>query len=266
LLGPSPDGSHNLFLERGTHAPTIDGRTHYLIVIKELKEIPTLPENTEAIVAFEITPSGAVFDRDIFLTLSLVQSQLPDNAQNVTMSYYDDVNEVWVPLEYEGVAELTLSAVINHFSVFGVLAELAPTPPPPPAHFVASGLSIVSSVERIWEPVTFVTKTGESVTITANIANDGGQEGTYTVELKLNGETVDTKTVALGAGQSQPVSFTVSGLDYGQYEVEVAGLSGEFTTSRTITWWLIIVIIVAIGLIIWGVVWGRRRRGAAQEG
>jgi nucleoside-triphosphatase THEP1 len=97
------------------------------------------------------------------------------------------------------------------------------------------------------------------------VANDGGQEGTYTVELKLNGEAVDTKIVTLGTGQSKQVSFTVSELDYGQYEVDVAGLSDTFTTSRTITWWLIIVIIAAIGLIIWGVVWGRKRRKAQQE-
>jgi len=267
LLGPSPDGSHNLLLERGTHAPTVYEKTYYLIVIRELEEIPAPPENTVALVAFNITPPGAGFDRDIFLTLGLDELQLPENALNVTMAYYDDVNDVWVFLETElgepnGVAELTLSAPINHFSIFGVLAELAPTPTPP-AHFVASGLNIVTSVEK----TTFVTKTGESVTITANVANDGWQEGTYTVELKLNGETVDTKMVTVGAGQSKPVSFTRAGLDYGQYEVEVAGLSGEFTTSRTITWWLILVIIAAIGLIIWGVVWGRRRRRrAAQEG
>jgi hypothetical protein len=272
LLGPSTDGMNSLLLERGTHAPIVGGRTYYLIVIRELEgeEIPALAENTIAIVAFNITPAGAVFNRDIFLTLGLDELQLPENALNVTMAYYDDVNGVWVPLEFEtggpnGVAELTLSAPINHFSIFGVLAELAPTPPPP-AHFVASGLNIVTSVEKIWEHVTFVTKTGESVTITANIANDGGQEGIYTVALKLNGETVDTTIVTLGAGQSQQVSFTRSGLDYGKYQVEVAGLSSEFTTSRTITWWLIIVIIAAIGLIIWGVVWRRRRRRAAQEG
>jgi len=269
LLGPSPDLSNRLLLERGTHAPVVGRTTYYLIVIRELEEIPAPPENTVALVAFNITPPGAEFDRDIFLTLGLDELQLPENALNVTMAYYDDVNDVWVFLESEvggpnGVAELTLSAPINHFSIFGVLAELAPTPPQP-AHFVASGLSIAPSVEKIWELVTFVTKTGESVTITANVANDGGQEGTYTVVLKLNGETVDTKIVTVGAGQSQPVSFTVSGLDYGQYEVEVAGLSGEFTASRTITWWLIIVIIAAIGLIIWGVVWGRRRRKAAQQ-
>jgi len=271
LLGPSPDGSHSLLLERGTLAPTVDGKRYYLIVIRELEEIPPLPENTVAIVAFNITPVGSVFDRDIFLTLGLDQSQLPENTLNVTIAYYDDAKGAWAKLESEaggpnGVAELTLSAPINHFSIFGVLAELAPTLRPP-AHFVPSGLSIVTSVERLWEPITFVTKTGESVTITANVANDGGQEGTYTVELKLNGETVDTRIVTLGAGQTQQVSFTVSEMDYGQYEVEVAGLSGEFTTSRTITWWLIIGIIVAIGLISWGVVWGRRRRRrAAQEG
>jgi hypothetical protein len=32
--------------------------------------------------------------------------------------------------------------------------------------------------------------------------------------------------------------------------------------SRTINWWLIIGIIVAIGLIAWGVIWGRKKRKA----
>jgi len=269
LLGPSPDGSHSLFLERGTHAPVVDETTYYLIVVREPDEIPPLPEGLTAIVVFNITPTDAVFDKDIFLTLGLNETQLPENALNVTMNYYDDIDGVWVPLEYEaggpnGVAELTLSAPINHFSIYGVLADLAPTPVQP-ARFVPSGLSITPGVEKIWKSITFVTRTGASVTITANIANDGGQEGTYDVVLKLNGQTVDTKTVTIAAGQSKQVSFTKSGLDYGQYDVEVAGLTGEFTASRTIAWWLIILIIVAVGLIIWGIIWGRRRRRQAQQ-
>jgi hypothetical protein len=266
LLGPSFDLSHNLFLEQGTHAPVVGMTTYYLIVIRELEvqDIPPLPENTVATIAVNVTPVDAIFDRDIFMTLGVV-GQLPENTLNVTMNYYDDVNGIWVPLDYEaggpsGPAALTLTAPINHFSIFGVLAEIEPTTPPQPAHFVASGLNIVPSVEK----TVFVTTTGESATITANVANDGEQEGTYTVQLKLNGEIVDTKTVTLDAGQSQQVSFTVSGLDYGQYEVDVAGLSGDFTTSRAIAWWLIILLIVVFGLIVWGVVWGvRRRRRAA---
>ena len=269
LLGPSPDGKHNLFLEQGTLAPEVDGERHYLIVIRELEEedTPPVPDNTMAVAAFNITPAGAVFEEEIILTLGI--DLLPDDAVDADIFYYDEAHGDWVPLNSQppvdpnGVAELSLSAAVNHFTVFAVLVELAP--PAAPARFVASDLSIEPSVERIWEPVTFMTKTGESVTITANIVNDGGQGGTYVVELKLNGETVDTAIVILGAGQSQPVSFTLSEMDYGQYEVEVAGLSGELTTSRTITWWLIIVIIAAIGLITWGAVWARRRRRARQQ-
>jgi PKD repeat protein len=263
-LGPSFDLSHNLFLEKGTHAPVVYTMTHYVIVVREVEETPATPENMEAIVVFNITPADATFDKDIFLTLGV--DELPANAINVTMAYYDDINEVWELMESEaggpsGVAELTLSAPINHFSIYGVLAEFEQTTPQQPAHFVASGLNIEPTVEKL---SVFVTKTGGSVTITANVVNDGGQGDIYTAELKLNGETVDTKTVTLGAGQSKQVSFTVSELDYGQYEVEVAGLTDTFTTSRTITWWLILVIIVAVGLIIWGVVWGTRRRRKAQ--
>jgi len=66
--------------------------------------------------------------------------------------------------------------------------------------------------------------------------------------------------VTLAAGQSQQVSFTLSGIDYGQYKVEVAGLSGEFTVSRSIDWWSIFDIIAAVGLITWAAIWWRKRR------
>ena len=126
---------------------------------------------------------------------------------------------------------------------------------------MSGGLDVVPSVEK----TIFVTKTGESVTITLNVDNDGGQEGDYPVVLKLDGETIATRSVTVGAGQRQPVEFTKSGLGYGEHKVEVAGQSKTFTTSQTITWWLIIVIIAAIGLIIWGVIWGRRRRRRATQ-
>jgi PKD repeat protein len=265
LLGPSPDLASSLFLERATHAPVVGGTTYYLITITHLDQYPALPQNTEAIVVYNVTPTGAVFDKDLLLTLGLTDAQLPA-AGNVTMDYYDDVNHIWVPLNFEagggnGVAALTLSAPITHFSIYGVLAQ-APDAPVQPAHFVSSGLNIETGVQKIWAPVTFVTRTGQSVTITANVFNDGYQQGTFTAALKLNGQTVDTKTITLAAGKSTQVKFTESGLAYGQYEVEVAGLTGQFTTSRIITWWLIAVIVVGIGLIIWGIVWGRRRRRA----
>ncbi|MBE0430248.1 MAG: hypothetical protein IBX67_00315, partial [Dehalococcoidia bacterium] len=270
LLGPSPDGKHSLLLERFTLAPIVDRETHYVITVRELEETPSLPQNTAAIAAFEIAPAGALFDRDIFLTFGF--DQLPDNAVEGTlrMAYYDDDAGLWEPIESEpgqpnGVAELTLTAPLTHFSIYGVLVDVAPPTPLLPATFVASDLTIEPSVERIWEPVTFVTRTGETTTVTARIANEGGAAGTYTVALKLNGQTMDTRTLTLSAGQSQQVTFTVSGLDPGQYEVEVAQLSDSFTASRTINWPTLIIVIVVIGLISGAVVWAVRRRKARQE-
>ncbi|MFO7995920.1 MAG: hypothetical protein R6U93_02035 [Dehalococcoidia bacterium] len=266
FYAPNPDGKHSLLLQRRTQAPEVDGVRHYLIVIRELEQedTPPAPENTVVAAAFNITPIGAIFDRDIFLTLGI--DELPDDAADATIAYYDGLNGLWVPLSSEpgepnGVAEITLTASLDHFTIFALLVDLDPAA----TRFVASDLNIMTSVEKIWKPVTFLTRTGQSISISARIANQGRWAGVYTAVLRLNGETVNSEMVRLGAGQAQLVSFTVSGLDYGQYEVEVAGLSGEFTTSRTIAWWLILIIAAAIGLAIWGIAHDRKRRRARRE-
>ena len=208
--------------------------------------------------------SGVTFDQNITLVLNYDPNELPEFTASLAMAYYDTEQGIWVglPPDIGRVAEIGKSTgLINHFSTVAIIAELAP--PPAPASFVASTLNIEQS-PLVWKNI-FVGVTGEDVTITANVANNGGQEGTYTAELKLNGKTVDTKEVTLAAGQSQQVSFTVSGMDYGQYEVEVAGLSGEFTVSRSIAWWLIIGIILAVGVITWAAIWWRKRKKKAAQ-
>ena len=268
LFGPSPDARHSLLLEQGTRAPLVNGERHYLIVIRELDSngdgMPPLPDNTTAIVAFNITPAGAVFNREIFLTLGF--DQLPEDIENPVIAYYDEVDGVWVlldsePVDPNGVAELNLGAGLTHFTIFAVLADVMPAP----ANFAGSNLDISRGVRKTWDPVTFITRTGETVTISAMITNDGGQTGTYTARLTLNGEVVDTATVTLDPGQSQTVIFTLSDMEYGDYEVEVAGLSGGFTTTRTINWWLIIALAAGVSLITWAVIWRRRKRRAAQQ-
>jgi len=202
--------------------------------------------------------SGVSFDQNITIVLSYDPNDLPESTASVAVAYYDTEQGSWVslPTETGRVAEIgKATGLIAHCSTIAIIAELAPAPPP--ASFVVSTLNIEQS-PQVRKNI-FVAVTGEDATITANVANNGGQEGTYIAELKLNGETVDTKEVTLGPGQSQQVRFTLSGMDYGQYEVEVAGLSGEFTVSRTIDGWSIFDIIAGVGLITWGAIWGRRR-------
>jgi hypothetical protein len=241
-------------------------------VCEESLSVPTTIEIIGP--AFELTgytkdsvACSVFFDQPGKLTLSYDPIWLPQSTSSVFIASYD-VDQDWEELELTPgsaaeIGEITVFA--SRTSVFAILAKLEPSSLPPlplPAHFVATDLNIVPSQEEVWESITFMTRTGTSVTITANIANGGGQRGTDIVELKINGKIVDTEEVTVEAGQKQRVSFTLSGMDYGQYKVEVAGVSGEFTVSRSIGWSLIIGIVVAIGLIAWGVAWARRRRKA----
>jgi len=203
--------------------------------------------------------SGVSFDQNITIVLSYDPNDLPESTASLAVAYYDTQQGSWVglPTDIGRVAEIgKATGLINHCSAVAIMAELAPAPPP--ASFVASDLNIEQS-PQVRKNI-FVAVTGEDVTITANVANNGGEEGTYIAELKLNGETIDAKEVTLGSAQSRQVSFTLSGMDYGQYEVEVAALSGEFTVSRSIDGWSIFDIIAGVGLITWGAIWGIRRR------
>ncbi|MBA7487113.1 hypothetical protein ES707_22675 [subsurface metagenome] len=93
--------------------------------------------------------------------------------------------------------------------------------PPVPAFFVSSSLSVTPAEVGI----------GEVVTISILVTNIGGQEGSYSVVLKINGATEAEQIVTVAAGDSQSVSFTVTREDVASYNVVVDGLSGSFVIS-----------------------------------
>jgi len=279
-----PDNIHFLEIERGTRVLSVN-RAPKVIVMSLAEESPPAPEGMAFVgPTYNFTGytrdtkpynskyacASVTFDQPITLVLNYNSDELPETTSSLALTYYDNAQGSWVELSPATgrVAEVgKATGLVNHFSQFAILAKLAPPAPPTPlpAHFVASGLSIVPSVREVWKPITFITRIGESVTITANVANDGGQEDTYIVELKINGETQDTKEVTLAPEQSQQINFTLSGANYGQYDVEVAGLRGKLTVSRIINWWLIIGIIGAISLIAWGVIRNRRKKKVTQS-
>ncbi|MBA7713512.1 hypothetical protein ES703_122515 [subsurface metagenome] len=91
---------------------------------------------------------------------------------------------------------------------------------PEPADFSVSYLSVSPRLEV--EP-------GETVTITMLVANTGGESGSYTVVLKIDGVKEADESVTIAAGESQDVSFSVTREDPGDYTVAVDGLSDSFT-------------------------------------
>jgi hypothetical protein len=95
------------------------------------------------------------------------------------------------------------------------------TPSPPSAAFTASNLAVTPATA---EP-------GSPVIVTVTVSNTGDQIGSTTVSLKLNGVTVDTKSVTLSAGATTTVAFTLTEDAPGAYTVAVGDLTGGFTVT-----------------------------------
>ncbi|MBI2288116.1 MAG: hypothetical protein HYU83_03940 [Chloroflexi bacterium] len=107
--------------------------------------------------------------------------------------------------------------------------------------------------------------TGESVTISVQVANTGDLSGSYKVTLKVNNVTEADKDITVVGGTTQTVIFTTAKDTDGTYTVNVNGLLGTFTVKTPvvpptpINWWLIggiIAGVIIIGLVVWQV---RRR-------
>jgi len=137
------------------------------------------------------------------------------------------------------------------------------TPPPSPtasANFIAQNLEITPGKQVTGAGVAvFRVEAGESVTITANVINNGGAEGSYIARLELNGETLASQEISLQPGQSKQVVFVVTDNAPGRYVVQIGDLSGEFESVSWTNWWLIGGLIAGVTLLAWYYGYYRRR-------
>jgi hypothetical protein len=180
-------------------------------------------------------------------------NELPENTSQVVFSYYPNSSEGWLAMGSEGVVAEVGQArgTLNYFVPNTLLAKIVETA----AKFEVSNLTINPSQ----------TQPTKQVTVSVNVANTGSTAGNYSVELKVNGITKSTKEISVAAGTTSIVNFTVAEYAIGRYQVEIAGLKGEFVVAGppSINWWPIGGIIAAIilALAIWMLIRLRRFSG-----
>jgi hypothetical protein len=112
-------------------------------------------------------------------------------------------------------------------------------------------------------------KPGEEVTISINVANTGGETGSYNAILYINGAVEDSQSVSVAPGMTKNVTFTVSKSDAGVYDVLIAGQSGQFEVVST-GWFggglgtggIVAIVVIVIVLIVALVFMLRRARRA----
>jgi len=119
---------------------------------------------------------------------------------------------------------LTLAAVgVLIISVVVICARKPPPPPPPaPAAFQIAKFAI-SPAE---------VAPGGKVTISAEVTNTGGTEGSYIAKLIINGLIEATREITLATGASQLLVFSISKDAPGTYKVSWEKLFGEFIVTK----------------------------------
>jgi hypothetical protein len=264
LDAPSPDGSHMLSFAQDTKAVDGQGKIVTLVQIREAGQVPRLPDNSVLVgEAYEFTPSGATFDGQVRITLGYDPQALPQLTSSIWIGSYQTPSG-WGMLVSEqnrvaGVGQLT--AAVPHFSIFAVLAGTTPgvlrsanlqTPTDTiPASFRSTNLQISPVRRAMWRFFPVIELKGCEVTVSADAVNEGGQSGTYGVELTIDGKKIGQTDLTLDPLEAQSVTFGINGIAFGQHTIEVGGISGLFVTSFSINWWLPVALVLVLGAIGW---------------
>jgi hypothetical protein len=210
---------------------------------------------------FGTTPSPITISPSARLILSYDPDKLPQNTTEVFIATYD-TKEGWLAVAPVpgAVAEVGKAhGIVSHFSLFAVLAKLAE---PAPAKFEVSNLTISPTQAQ----------PNQEIDVSVNVANSGGKNGDYSLELAVDGAVKSTTRVTVAAGASQIASFTITGDTAGKHQVEIAGLAGEFEVigpagPSVVNWWLMGGITVLV-LAIWAIVgwrWFKGRKKAKAK-
>lgn len=235
------------------------------ITIIEQTDWPPVPEDYDIIgTAYEFQPAGAKFAPALSLTLSYVDNDVPQylSEEDVYIAYYNTTAENWVRLTSQVDTENNIvTAPVSHFTTFAIMGGAAI--PPTPANFTVTSLDCSS--EQV-EP-------GQEVLVTVNVNNSGGCEGSYTLNLTINGAVEQTKTVTLAPSASDTVTFTVIKEEPGSYTISVDGLTKEFIVAVSIVaappwlsryWWTIVVGLAVIGLLLFLFRWWLPRKAVGS--
>jgi uncharacterized membrane protein len=197
-----------MYQDELTGSPTVIGEIPLpaTFELSDLSINPTQVEPGEEVtISFNVTNVGEESGSyDVALTVDGEE----EATEEVTLSgLLSTVLTFTVVRETDGIYPVEVDGLTESFEVRARVAE-----------FQFSNL-IISPTEV--EP-------GEEVTVRVTVFNIGETFGSYTVDVLLDGATVDSETVTLDGQSSTTISFTISTQIEGDHDVEIEDLTGSF--------------------------------------
>ena len=232
----------------GDYSVTVDGMTGSFVV-----KPPLIPVEPAEFVVSELEVQPAEVEEGEDVTFSVHVENIGETEGSYIVEFRVDgkiVDTQIVTLAAASGCQAVAyyeapSAGTYQVSVEDLMKTFMVLEPPKPAEFEVSDLVLIPSEI---EP-------GGTVIISAMVANVGEMVGSYIVELKVDGETVETESVTLAGGTSQSISLTISSEEEGVHTVEVDGVSGSFTVEspppKKPIWPTIILIVAVVAVLIY---------------
>jgi len=187
----------------------------------------SLPADQVVYTYFSITFDNAT-PEDIELghiTFQVEEEWLEQNSihkWSVALNRYDPELGQWITLPTKRVREdssyIYYTSTITHFSTFAISGSQVL----PSLNFEVADLTI-SPVEA---------ETGQAITISADITNISSEAATYVATLWIDSTVEAGQDIYLEAGETEPVSFTVTRDTEGSYDVRIDRLFGSFSVTE----------------------------------
>jgi len=216
-----------------------------IVILSPIYELRGYTRNMQ-ITGINFTPSAT-------LTIRYDSENLPENTfLPFIANYTDEQGLVQLSPPPDVTVEIgKAKALISHASLFVVATEMAPPPPPLPARFEASNLTINPRQAQLGQPVT----------ISLTITNEGAIEGSSELHLIIDGIVRMVTEITLAGKGSETLTFEISNLAVGKHQVKIAGLTEQFRVVMTTTPpteggvnWLLIDMSVGAALVIGAIV------------
>jgi hypothetical protein len=169
--------------------------------------------------SFEVEPSGATFEASAFLVFRYSPSDIPADisVNNLYIALWDPIASVWTDLGGKvDPSARTITVPIQHLSTYALMARTRP------ADFKLSNITL-SSREIL---------SGETITASIDINNQGDLSGNYTANLKINNTMAQTKSIVLSGGSGDKVSFTFVPDAVGEYQISIGDMPATFVVKK----------------------------------
>jgi hypothetical protein len=186
-----------------------------------------LAANEISFSSLQISPPQAGLDQPVTISVKVTNTSARAGMTDVTLK----VNKVAVETKSvrlaAGASEVVTftvkraTAASYSFEVGGQTGTFSVVQPLTPAAFSLSDLKITPASVKV----------NEAATITVRVANTGETSGTYTVQLKLNGNVVESQDVTVEGLSSQLVTFSVTQATSGTYQVAIGNQSATLNVA-----------------------------------